>query len=49
MTVVDTGRGDLTVVQKVAFKKKPTITYDKAGPMMEWTFDGITATTVLGS
>lgn len=48
MTIVDSGRNDLTIVQAAAFKKKPAITYDKAGPMMEWTFDGISANSVLG-
>ncbi len=48
-TIVDTGRGDLTVIQAAAFKKKPTITYAKEGGMNEWTFDGIKANTVLGA
>jgi hypothetical protein len=49
VSVVDSGRGDLTTIQAVAFKKKPTITYAKEGGMMEWTFDGIKANSVLGS
>lgn len=48
LTIVDSGRNDLTVIQSAAFKKKPTITYAKEGGMMEWTFDGIKASTVLG-
>jgi hypothetical protein len=48
-TVVDSNRGDNHVAQSCAFKKKPTITYDKAGPMMEWTFDAIAITSILGS
>lgn len=48
-TITDSGRNDLTVVQAAAFKKKPTITYAKEGGMMEWTFDGIQANSVLGS
>lgn len=48
-TITDTGRNDLTVVQAAAFKKKPTITYAKEGGMMEWTFDGIQANSVLGN
>lgn len=48
-TVVDSGRNDLTVIQSCAFKKKPTITYAKEGGMMEWTFDGISANSVLGA
>lgn len=47
-TVVDSARNDLTVIQAAAFKKKPTINYAKEGGMMEWTFDGIKATTILG-
>ncbi len=49
VTIVDSGRNDYTVVQAVAFKKKPTITYAKEGGMNEWTFDGIQANTVLGA
>lgn len=48
-SIVDSGRNDLTVIQSAAFKKKPTITYAKEGGMMEWTFDGISANTVLGA
>lgn len=48
-TVVDSGRNDYNVVQGAAFKKKPTITYAKEGGMMEWTFDGISANSILGS
>lgn len=48
-TITDSGRGDITVIQAVAFKKKPTITYAKEGGMMEWTFDGISANSVLGA
>lgn len=48
-TVVDSGRGDYNAVQSAAFKKKPTITYAKEGGMMEWTWDGISANSILGS
>jgi hypothetical protein len=48
-TVTDSGRNDLTTIQGIAFKKKPTITYAKEGGMMEWAFDGIAANSVLGS
>lgn len=48
-TVVDSGRGDYTVAQSAAFKKKPTLTYAKDGGMMEWTFDGIAVNSILGS
>lgn len=49
ITVNDTARGDYTVVQACAFKKKPTLVYAKEGPMIEWTFDGIKATSLLGA
>lgn len=49
ITITDSGRGDLTLIQSAAFKKKPTLTYAKEGGMMEWTFDAIKANTVLGS
>jgi hypothetical protein len=48
-TIVDTGRNDYTVIQSAAFKKKPTITYAKEAGMMEWTFDGIKANSLLGA
>lgn len=48
-TITDTGRLDATVIQSAAFKKKPTITYAKEGGMMEWTFDGISANSILGA
>lgn len=46
--ITDTARGDYTVAQSCAFKKKPAITYAKEGPMMEWTFDGISMNSILG-
>ena len=49
ITLTDSGRGDRTVIQAAAFKKKPGLTYAKEGGIMEWTFDGITATSILGS
>jgi Protein of unknown function (DUF3277) len=48
-TIVDSARLDATVLQSAAFKKKPTITYAKEGGMMEWTFDAITANSILGA
>lgn len=47
-SITDSGRGDFTVVQAAAFKKKPTLTYAKEAGMNEWVFDGIKANTVLG-
>jgi hypothetical protein len=49
LTIANTGLGDITTITGVAFSKKPTITYAKEGGMMEWTFDGISANSVLGS
>lgn len=48
-TLTDTGRGDFTAAQKCAFKKKPTLTYAKVGGLMDWTWDGISASSILGS
>lgn len=48
-TLSDSARGDFSVVQQAAFKKRPTLTYAKEGGMMEWTFDGIQVNSVLGS
>lgn len=48
ITVRDVVRGDAIVLTSVAFKKRPTITYAKEGGMMEWTFDAIRTTAVLG-
>jgi len=49
ITVVDTARNDLTVIQAAAFKKKPTLTYAKEGGFNEWTFDAIKSNSVLGT
>lgn len=48
-SITDSARGDFTVAQACAFKKKPTLTYAKEGGMNEWTFDCIKANTVLGA
>lgn len=47
-TLTDSARGDFSVIQSAAFKKKPTLTYAKEAGLNEWTFDGISATSVLG-
>lgn len=49
ITCVDSGRNDYNVVQKAAFKKKPTLVYAKEGGIMEWTFDAIVLSSILGS
>lgn len=48
ITVVDTARKETTTCQGCAFKKKPDVVYDKAGAMMEWTFDALSISSVLG-
>jgi Protein of unknown function (DUF3277) len=48
ITVTDSGRGDINVIQACAFKKKPSLTYAKEAGLIEWEFDGITLNTVLG-
>lgn len=48
-TIVDSGRNDFNVIQAMAFKKKPVITYAKEAGLMEWVFDAISANTVLGA
>lgn len=49
ITVTDSARGDTTVLQSCAFKKKATLTYAKEAGMMEWVFDCQSVTTILGS
>lgn len=49
ITISDSGRNDYNVVQACAFKKRATITYAKEAGMMEWVFDGISATGILGT
>ncbi len=48
ITVRDAGRGDIITLEKVAFKKRASITYAKEGGMNEWTFDAIKTNQVLG-
>ncbi len=49
ITVVDTARNELTTCQACAFKKKPELVYDKAGAMIEWTFDSLAINSILAS
>lgn len=49
ITVVDSGRNDLTTAQACAFAKKPTLTYAKEAGFNEWVFDSIAANSVLGA
>lgn len=48
ITIADTARQDLTLVQSAAFVKKPAITYAKEAGFNEWVLDGISGNTVLG-
>lgn len=48
ITVVDTARGDTSILQSCAFTKKPVINYKKEADIIEWIFDSISATTILG-
>jgi hypothetical protein len=48
ITVADIARGDITIAQSCAFTKKPAINYKKEADLIEWTFDSISATTILG-
>jgi len=47
-TLSDSARGDFSVIQQAAYKKRPTLTYAKEGGMMEWEFDGIQVNSILG-
>ena len=48
ITVRDVIRGDIIALTSVAFKKRPSVTYAKEGGIMEWTFDAIKTTQILG-
>lgn len=49
LAIVNKASGDSTTAQQVAFKKRPTITYDKDGAMYEWSFDAGVVDTALGT
>lgn len=48
ITITDTARNDLNIIQSAAFKKKPSLTYAKEAGFNEWVFDAISGTSVLG-
>jgi hypothetical protein len=48
ITVRDAVRGDMIALTNVAFKKRPSVTYGKEGGLVEWTFDAIKTTQILG-
>lgn len=49
IVVRDASRGDLITLNKVAFKGEPSITYAAEAGTMEWKFDAIESTTILGT
>ena len=49
ITIGDIGRNDYNVIQSCAFLKKPTLTYAKEAGTMEWVFNGIKGTSILGT
>lgn len=48
ITLRDTARGDTHICQSCAFTKKPQFNYKKEADMVEWVFDCIKATSILG-
>lgn len=48
ITVRDVVRGDSITMTGVAFKKRPAINYAKEGGLVEWTFDAVKTTQILG-
>jgi len=48
ISVRDTARGDVITLTDAAFKKRPNIEYAKESAIVEWTFDAIRASVVLG-
>jgi len=45
----DSSRGDNVTAEGVAFKRQPTLTYAKDAEMLEWTFDAIRISPILGT
>lgn len=48
ITVRNIATGDTIVLEKVAFKRRPSINYAKEGGVNEWTFDAIKTSQILG-
>lgn len=48
ITVRDIARGDIITANEVAFKKQPDLAFGSEAEIVEWTFDAINITTVLG-
>jgi len=49
MTVADSGRNDLTILQNCAFRTPPTLNYAKEAGLNEWVFDVISGNSILGA
>jgi len=49
ITLSDSARGDFSVLQSCAFRKKPALTYAKEAGFNEWEFDSISVNTILGA
>ena len=48
ITIRNVQSQDITTATQCAFKRKPTITYQKDGTMLEWQFDSVAIDSVLG-
>jgi len=48
ITVRNLAGGDLVNLARVAFARRPTVTYAKEGGMMEWTFHAVKTSQNLG-
>lgn len=48
ISIVDSVRGDVITCRQVAFKKAPTISYGKDGPVNDWEFDAVQIDRTLG-
>jgi hypothetical protein len=48
ITVTDLGRGDLAICREVAFKRQPDLNWQKEAGTIQWQFDAIKYTPVIG-
>ena len=48
ITLTDTNRGDVVTCEQVAFRKAPDLNYGMEAGMVEWDFDAVKMTRVLG-
>lgn len=49
ITITNSASGDATGCRSCAFKKRPDLTYKKAGGLVEWVFDVLKIDTILGT